>query len=335
MNRWQISIALCCLFFTVKYTVFGQEGASNPEEAKIITSDISNFWTMYDHLPEAESKEDTIQMLHNLYISKASSALQEYFEAEQRENKKNIEEEYLAVLRQYPKFLASIRNNTESIEKNKDSIYKYFIQAKALYPDFEFHDTYFCIGFFNSAGRSMPKGGLYIGTEMFALSDEAVLDEWDNSPWLRFFQPISHIHNIVLHEQTHFQQLPPADNDYNLLYNAINEGAAVFLVDIVTDGKGVTNGGAVSEAALNYGDANEQEVWRRFKANMYAYDQSDWFYNADSEAWPKDMGYYVGYKICRSYYDHAKDKPLAIKEILEVTNPTTFLDKSKYTTKFE
>ena len=181
----------------------------------------------------------------------------------------------------------------------------------------------------------MAKGGLYVGTEMNAMSEGTNMEEWKGDPWVQVFAPINHIHNIVLHEQAHFQQQPPKNNDYNLLYNAINEGAAVFLVDVVTNGEGVTNGGAVSRNALKHGNAHEQEVWQRFKEDMLGYDQSEWFYNADSKEWPKDMGYYVGYKICKYYYDNAKDKKLAIKKILEVTDPNEFLKRSKYESKFE
>lgn len=332
MSRLLLTTSLFCFLFMAVHTMYGQEGVSDPEKARLITSDISNFWKMYDQLPKAESKEDTLQVLNDFYLSKASSALLEYFEDERRENNKIIEEEYLGILRQYPKYLASVRRDTENIDKHR--IYQYFVKAKALYPDFTFHDNYFCIGFFNSGGRSMANGGLYIGVEMFALSETTVLDEWKDSAWLQFFNPIDHLHNIVLHEQAHFQQSPPANNDYNLLYYAINEGAAVFLVDIVTDGEGITRGGAVSKTAQHYGDTHEEEVWKKFKADMAATDQSDWFYNAETENWPKDMGYYVGYKICRSYYDHAKDKQQAIKEIFEVRDMQSFLEKSQYEKKF-
>ena len=334
MKGYQIRITLLLVLFAAITPTTAQIAVSQPEKATLITTDISNFWAMFDQLPQVNSTEDTLQILHDFYLSQASPALQEYFDVERRENNKIIETEYLAILRQYPKYLASIRSNTESIVSSKEKIYECFHRAKELYPEFTFRDTYFCIGFFNSGGKSMAQGGLYIGTEMFALSDDTVLDEWQGSAWLQFFNPIDHIHNIVLHEQTHFQQSPPANNDYNLLYNAINEGASVFLVDLVTDSEGITNGGGIGKTAFRYGEANEEEVWKLFKKDMNSNDQSKWFYNAETTDWPKDMGYYVGYKICRSYYDNAQDKATAIKNIFEATGATKLLADSGYEAKF-
>ena len=67
---------------------------------------------------------------------------------------------------------------------------------------------------------------------------------------------------------------------------------------------------------------------------MNSNDQSMWFYNAETTDWPKDMGYYVGYKICRSYYDNAQDKATAIKNIFEATGATKLLADSGYEAKF-
>ena len=113
------------LLFITSHLIYAQEGVSDPRKARLVTTDISNFWKMYDHLPSATSKEDSIRILNDFYISKASSALQEYF-ADERKNKRVIEEEYLEALRQYPKYFGSIRSNTENIKNNKDKIYQYF-----------------------------------------------------------------------------------------------------------------------------------------------------------------------------------------------------------------
>ena len=47
-----------------------------------------------------------------------------------------------------------------------------------------------------------------------------------------------------------------------------------------------------------------------------------------------DLGYYIGYKICESYYQSAKDKKQAIKDILEIKDFNQFLIDSKYEAKF-
>jgi hypothetical protein len=44
-----------------------------------------------------------------------------------------------------------------------------------------------------------------------------------------------------------------------------------------------------------------------------------------------DIGYWVGYRIVKSYYQHATDKQAAIREIIEMKDPKAFLAKSGYT----
>jgi hypothetical protein len=43
---------------------------------------------------------------------------------------------------------------------------------------------------------------------------------------------------------------------------------------------------------------------------------------------PGDLGYWVGYRIVKSYYQHAADERQALREILEMTDSKAFLAKS-------
>jgi hypothetical protein len=48
-----------------------------------------------------------------------------------------------------------------------------------------------------------------------------------------------------------------------------------------------------------------------------------------------DLGYFMGYSICKSFYRHSKDKSEAIKTIINLNYPdqsavTKFLAESKY-----
>jgi len=56
-------------------------------------------------------------------------------------------------------------------------------------------------------------------------------------------------------------------------------------------------------------------------------DLSKWLYNSTPKK-PGDLGYWVGYRIVKSYYQRAADKRRALREILEMTDPKTFLAKS-------
>jgi len=58
-------------------------------------------------------------------------------------------------------------------------------------------------------------------------------------------------------------------------------------------------------------------------------DLSDWLYNGTLER-PGDRGYWVGYRIVKSYYEHATDKRQAFREILQMSDPKAFLAKSRW-----
>lgn len=47
--------------------------------------------------------------------------------------------------------------------------------------------------------------------------------------------------------------------------------------------------------------------------------------------WPGDLGYWVGYRIVKSYYSRAPDKAAALKAIIEMRDPVAFLAASGWT----
>ncbi len=56
-------------------------------------------------------------------------------------------------------------------------------------------------------------------------------------------------------------------------------------------------------------------------------DLSDRLFNATLER-PGDLGYWVGSRVVKFYYQHATDKRSAFRTILEVSDPKAFLAKS-------
>ena len=56
---------------------------------------------------------------------------------------------------------------------------------------------------------------------------------------------------------------------------------------------------------------------------------SRWLYNQKGAGgWPGDLGYWIGYRVAKSYYDRAPDKTAAIKAIIEMRDPAAFLAAS-------
>ncbi|MEM1135416.1 MAG: DUF2268 domain-containing putative Zn-dependent protease [Bacteroidota bacterium] len=293
---------------------------------------------MHDKLSGGNSREDSLAILREHYLDKASKGLKKYFEVEKTENGRDmeaIEHAYLNVLASYPKYLSSIREATLNINNMRPKILNTFLRLKEVYPDFKFPDAYFCMGFMNMGARSFIGSEMYIGVEFFATSKNANYEEVGNDNWLESnVVPVESTYQVLAHEYTHGQQKLPPRGSNSLLTLTLLEGSAVFTASLVTNGESLIGGAGVNKRAFSYGETYEEEIWEKFKKDMKEGNDSNWFYNAETEDFPKDMGYYVGYKICPAYYQNAVDKKQAIQEIVELNNYDTFIEVSKYEDKF-
>src|SRR5690242_14004373 len=91
----------------------------------------------------------------------------------------------------------------------------------------------------------------------------------------------------------------------------------------------------INRSQHEYGEQHEKELWLEFKGKMLHDGIKDWLYNSDSKTRPRDMGYFVGFKICEAYFNRSHDKSKAIKKIIRVGNYKKFLRNSGYMDKFE
>src|ERR1700734_864030 len=91
------------------------------------------------------------------------------------------------------------------------------------------------------------------------------------------------------------------------------------------------SGGIVNRVQRAYGDAHRQALWEEFRKEMSGSDLSNWMYQGDkSRDRPADLGYYIGYRICDSFYRRATDKREAVRRILNMTDASEFLKESGY-----
>ena len=210
-----------------------------------------------------------------------------------------------------PKYYESIRANTERIQALVPTIRASLKRLKELYPDAVFPPVYFVVGRRNSGGTSSTNG-LIVGAEMFA----------DEGSRLRFDGLVP----TVVHELIHYQQQATG---VDLTTQAMKEGAADFVAEMIT-------GTDTNEDLKTYGDAHEQELWTKFQQDRDKSDLSSWLYNYDNPGrnTPPDLGYYIGYKICQSFYEISSDKSAAIQSIIAMKNPKEIIEKSGYAQRF-
>lgn len=308
--------------------VYGQ----SQSQTQYTTTDVTNFWQMFDQLGQAKTEQDTINLIQTRYLSKVSTGLREYIHINQVESKIDVPAAYLKMIRNYSDYLRSIRTATESIPTYEPLFNQTYQQLTQVYPPFKVPKAYFSIGFLNGAARSFGDSVLYIGAEFCCVSDQP--DFKKTPPWLpSVTAPVGRVNEILTHEAVHNQQVRPITNPYSFLANAWIEGGAILMVDLITDGKKlVSNIAGINKRTYQYGMAHEKELWQEFKADLQVGDirQDKWFYNGATPERPKDLGYFMGYRMCLAYYNQAKDKKQAIKDILLATDYGAILKQSKY-----
>lgn len=301
-----------------QYLADYKNGLSNPRKAKLITADIHHFWQAYDLAQKDTAKMAAIYKAN--YFDKASLGLKDYFTT-----KIGKLDYFVNNQRKKPKYYKAIRNNTLSVDTMKEQMYQSFEKLKALYDDASFPDIYFVIGRWNSAG-TVSDNGLLLGVDQIAQTPEVPLDElnlWEKNN----ITPISRVPVIVAHELIHFQQ-DKIKTDTTLLCNALTEGMADFLAELII-------GKNPGQRLQDFAEGKRQKIWADFQKEMYLSRAYNWIANGDQERpdHPADLGYYMGYEICKAYYEKATDKKQAVKDILTFQNSKEFLEKSGYAEK--
>jgi hypothetical protein len=128
--------------------------------------------------------------------------------------------------------------------------------------------------------------------------------------------------NVIAHEYIHTQQAPALANTENLtvLERSLVEGVAEFLGERIAGG--VSNVAVFASAA-----GREREIESRFAADIDKTELGDWFDNTTAQD-VGQLGYWVGYRIARAYYQQARDKRAAIREMIQLTDAHAFLARS-------
>ena len=297
-------------------------------ETRISTTDIENFWIAYDSIRSTSESAKQLKFIQELYLDKATDGLKEFIVLRELTTKRHLEN-----IIKYPRFWNSVRIYTLQIQTYKKEIKKIMLRFKKLYPPFREPEVYFTIGCLNSGGTT-TKTKILIGSEIAASNnkvDSTELDKW----LVDVFKMQSNIVSMVAHEVGHTQQIngdSENDGQSNLLGYCIAEGSCDFISELLLEKP-------VASPYMQYGKANEKELWKLFKVEMLGQETKNWLYNGnEAPNGNADLGYFIGYKICKSYYENSKDKKTALKEIIELNytkeNVVEFLNKSEYNEKW-
>jgi hypothetical protein len=285
-------------------------------QSKVNTDDVKNFWEAFDSIQSTNDKIKLTNYIQKLYIDKASMGLKvaiEKFKYKPNQWVEMIEKDKQKLVRIRP-FTANT-SNQEALLNDKLAYFK------QIYPNIKKGNIYFFIGIGEFGGNALGEN-LVIGCEVMAN---------DTPDWAI---------SMSLHEYVHTQQTM---KNYHFLAHCIDEGMADFVAELINQKSLAT---VYPGGYIDFGYKNEAEIWNKFKNYIGSNEENGTYYNwmygskgiAINGTTMKDLGYFMGYQICKSYYENATDKTKALTEIIEADlskdeKAKAFLLKSGYVKK--
>lgn len=294
------------------------------QSTTVFTEDIERFWMAYDSVVKLKNTQLQVEVLQKMYIDKGSVGLKAFIE--ERPFKA---EDLVNMINNFPKFWGSIRPRTAIVKSKIPEMERSIGYLKKLYPELKEGVMYFTIGALRSGGTRQGNNVL-IGSEI-VMGDKTVdVSEFGNN-WLKevfAFADDDRLVALNVHEYVHTQQNLD-DQKMSLLGKAMAEGSCDFIAELATQKTYVAN-------YLDYYSQHEVETWELFNSQKEGKASSQWLSTGLNPNLPcSDLGYAIGYTISKFYYQNSKNKPLAIKNIIEgkwddYKFCTTFLKNSGY-----
>ena len=320
-----ISSFLCLAALIASGLPLARAGHGPAPKTRIFTQDITNFWQAFDSVQATPDTARQRQLVQRLYLNRATSGLQAFAKSQEYRART-----YVQALRRYPRFWASVRPATLAVRQQQPAIDQLLRRFQQLYRGYKPVEVFFTIGALNSGGTVQGQRVL-IGTEIASATPTTEAAEL--GPWLQhvFKAHQNGVVELVAHEVVHTQQ-PDGDAELDgktdLLGYCLQEGAAAFVAELLLPTPYTT-------PYLAYGRQHERALWQEFAPVLSSQATSQWLYNGNQAgSRPADLGYFMGYAICRAYYQQAGDKQQALADIIKLrhdkTAPHEFLARSGY-----
>ena len=274
----------------------------------VITEDIDRFWEAYDAVRAETDEHRQQELVSELYLDRGSPGLHAMNRARSYRSS-----EYLYAMQNYTQYLDAVRANTLEASRYSRQISDALEKFRAIYPDARDVPVYFVIGAFR-AGGTANDGKLLIGAELAMASSNTPTHEFGEKlahlPAYIQSGPIDNLIDLNVHEYVHTQQRSTGGVD--LLSQALFEGVAEYLSTAAI-------GRPSRQPAIAYGKENRAAVLAAFERDIAMSDWGDWIWNdADNPFATRDLGYFVGYAIARSYVEAAPNKSAAISRLIEL-----------------
>ncbi|MFC5524142.1 DUF2268 domain-containing putative Zn-dependent protease [Rhodanobacter ginsengisoli] len=279
-------------------------GVSSESSAPVIhTEDVYLFYTVYD----AAGGHPTAQQLQHEYMDPGSEGLHRLAEL------RNVTGASIAkTLAGHPALYSDAKRCMAVLPSVRRRLDAALVKLRQLYPPAEFAPVTIAVG------RGKPVGVTDASGVMIGLEALCAINYFEPNVEDRFV-------HVLAHEYAHVQQAIKAPAFYDdpkptVLKESLIEGAAEFTGELISGGVANTD----LEARAR---GHEMAIETAFVADEDKTDLSSWLYNGTLTK-PGDLGYWVGYRITKAYYQHARDKRQALRDILEMTDARAFLARS-------
>jgi len=261
-----------------------QDISRDPATVRLVVDDIRR---LAEVLRSLEAGGDTAAVLQRDYLAHASPGLRAYV------SRYNVTPATMAAaIARRPATYANLDRLADALLAQEPLLRSGFRGLLELFPGAAFAPIWFVAGHLGPGGMASPEGAI-IAAERFVPEPEDVVP-------------------LVLHELTHFQQaMVQGVATYRRIYGpgqtllalALREGSAELIAELTT-------GRHINPAAERYGLEHERTLWQEFRDAMHDRETGEWmFVRPSNPARPPDLGYWIGYRIAKAYYERAGTRP--------------------------
>lgn len=293
----RFAIALAAL---IPLAAMALQPAAGPE---IRTSDVERFYALYDSTGGKPSAEQL-----QAYIDGGTEGFRAFTRMRTTTGGRIAQ-----AIEKQPEIYVKARQCANVLPAVKPRVATALMRLKQLYPEAVLAPVTLGVGRGKPVGTA-DRNGVMIGQESLC----AVADFMNPNVEDRFVY-------VIAHEYAHVQQSQFKEEDLegNVLAMTLLEGGAEFIGELIS--------GSVSYKHLAPAvQGREKEIETAFLADL---DKiaigSAWLYNHPGTAdRPADIGYWIGYRIAKAYYQNAGNKQQALRDIIELRDPKAILANS-------
>jgi hypothetical protein len=287
----------------VAFVIGARLAYGEPPGPEISTADVELFYRVYD----AARGKPSIEALRLDYLEAGSDGLR-HFIPHRIISASRLAEQIV----RNPAVYKKARRCSAALPAVRARIATALAHLRTYLPDAKFPPVIFLIGR-NSAGGTASPAGVLVGIETICRADWLQRNLEDRLVYL------------VAHEYIHAQQSEdvikddPLDWKRTVLEHTLVEGVAEFVGELIS--------GSASNTHLQvWTRGREKEISAAFREQMNGTDVNKWLYNGvGTPENPGDLGYWVGYRIARCYYERAADKAAAVRALIELKDPQEIL----------